>query len=162
MGRDRNAASPGNRPTPQPPRLTRRSDTVHPMDGSLQIEVTTTDHPVAPERLAEILDNPGFGTHFTDHMFVAEWTPQRGWHEARVTPYASLTLDPATAVLHYAQEIFEGMKAYRRGGGGLWAFRPPAQAAGLGRRAHPPAPRPPAGGGLFPPARARGRTHRGG
>src|SRR4051794_38040093 len=136
MGSARNAASPGNRPTPQPPRLTRRSDTVHPMDGSLQIEVTATDHLVPPDRLAEILDNPGFGTHFTDHMFVAEWTPQRGWHEARVTPYASLSLDPATAVLHYAQEIFEGLKAYRREDGSVWTFRPEENAARMVRSAY--------------------------
>ncbi len=62
--------------------------------------------------------------HFTDHMFVVEWTPEKGWHDARVTPYAPLTLDPATAVLHYAQEIFEGMKAYRHEDGSVWTFRP--------------------------------------
>ena len=49
-------------------------------------------------------------------MFMVEWTPEQGWHDARVTPYAPLSLDPATAVLHYAQEIFEGMKAYRHDG----------------------------------------------
>ena len=87
----------------------------------------TTD-PVDDERLAEILANPGFGTHFTDHMFTVEWTPADGWHDARVTPYGPLTLDPATAVLHYAQEIFEGMKAYRHEDGSIWTFRPEANA----------------------------------
>jgi len=106
---------------------------VHHMDSSLQIEVTPTDRPVAPERLTQILDNPGFGTHFTDHMFVVEWTPAQGWHDARVTPYAPLTLDPATAVLHYAQEIFEGMKAYRHGDGSVWTFRPEENAARMVR-----------------------------
>jgi branched-chain amino acid aminotransferase len=106
---------------------------VHHMDSSLQIDVTATDRPVAPERLAEILGNPGFGTYFTDHMYVAEWTPQQGWHDARVTPYAPLTLDPATAVLHYAQEIFEGMKAYRHADGSVWTFRPEENAARMVR-----------------------------
>ena len=106
---------------------------MHPMDSSLQIEVTTSDRPVSPDRLAEILESPGFGQHFTDHMFVAEWTPERGWHDARVTPYAPLSLDPATAVLHYAQEIFEGLKAYRHEDGSVWTFRPEENAARMTR-----------------------------
>ena len=60
------------------------------------------------ERLAEILANPGFGMHFTDHMVTVEWTPADGWHDARVTPYGPLTLDPATAVLHYAPGDLRG------------------------------------------------------
>ncbi len=60
----------------------------------------------------EILANPGFGTNFTDHMFVADWTAEDGWHDPRVVPYGPITLDPSAAVLHYAQEIFEGLKAY--------------------------------------------------
>ncbi|NUR07859.1 MAG: branched-chain amino acid aminotransferase [Nocardioidaceae bacterium] len=103
------------------------------MDSSLQIEVAPSDHPVSADRLAEILGSPGFGTHFSDHMYVAEWTPQRGWHDARVTAYAPLTLDPATAVLHYAQEIFEGMKAYRHADGSVWTFRPEENAARMVR-----------------------------
>jgi branched-chain amino acid aminotransferase len=103
------------------------------MESSLQIDVTATDRPVAPERLAEILADPGFGLHFTDHMFVVEWTPEQGWHDARVTPYAPLSLDPATAVLHYAQEIFEGMKAYRHEDGSVWTFRPEENAARMQR-----------------------------
>jgi branched-chain amino acid aminotransferase len=107
---------------------------VHPMsESSLQIAVTPTDRPVTEDRLAEILANPGFGLHFTDHMFVVEWTPEKGWHDARVTPYARLSLDPATAVLHYAQEIFEGMKAYRHEDGSVWTFRPEENAARMVR-----------------------------
>ena len=106
---------------------------MHTMDSTLQIEVTPTDHPVDPARLAEILAAPGFGRHFTDHMFVVEWTPDQGWHDARVTPYAPLSLDPATAVLHYAQEIFEGMKAYRHEDGSVWTFRPEENAARMVR-----------------------------
>jgi branched-chain amino acid aminotransferase len=94
----------------------------------MQISTTPNSTPVSDERLAEILANPGFGTHFTDHMFTVEWTPAEGWHDARITPYGPLTLDPATAVLHYAQEIFEGMKAYRHDDGSVWTFRPEANA----------------------------------
>ena len=91
----------------------------------MEISTTANPTPVDDARLAEILANPGFGIHFTDHMFTIEWTPDRGWHDARVTPYGPLTLDPATAVLHYAQETFEGMKAYRHDDGSvLDLFRP--------------------------------------
>ena len=109
---------------------------MHHMESSLQIEVTPAGDPVGPERLSEILANPGFGLHFTDHMLVAEWTPDRGWHDARITPYAPLSLDPATAVLHYAQEVFEGMKAYRHPDGSIWTFRPEENAARIVRSAH--------------------------
>ena len=91
---------------------------------AMQISTTRNQSPVPDERLAEILAAPGFGTHFTDHMVTVEWTPDQGWHDARVTPYGPLSLDPATAVLHYAQEIFEGMKAYRHDDGSVWSFRP--------------------------------------
>ncbi len=99
----------------------------------MQISVTRTPEPVPDDRLAEVLAAPGFGTHFTDHMFTVEWTPDRGWHDARITPYGPLTLDPATAVLHYAQEIFEGMKAYRHDDGSVWTFRPEENAARMVR-----------------------------
>jgi branched-chain amino acid aminotransferase len=90
----------------------------------MEISVTPNPSPVGDDRLVEILDNPGFGSHFTDHMLCVEWTPEEGWHDARVEPYGPLTLDPATAVLHYAQETFEGMKAYRHDDGSVWTFRP--------------------------------------
>ena len=94
----------------------------------MEISTTLSTDLVDDARLAEILANPGFGLHFTDHMFTVEWTPADGWHDARVTPYGPLSLDPATAVLHYAQEIFEGMKAYRHEDGSIWTFRPEANA----------------------------------
>src|SRR5215210_7299030 len=94
----------------------------------MDISTTRASTQTSEERLAEILAKPGFGIHFTDHMFTAEWTPADGWSGARVTPYGPLTLDPATAVLHYAQEIFEGMKAYRHEDGSIWTFRPEANA----------------------------------
>ena len=68
-------------------------------------------------------------------MFTVEWTPA-GWSGARITPYGPLTLDPATAVLHYAQEIFEGMKAYRHEDGSVWTFRPEANAERMVRSSH--------------------------
>ncbi|MGH3444675.1 MAG: branched-chain amino acid aminotransferase [Nocardioidaceae bacterium] len=105
------------------------------MEDTLHIEVAPSTDPVAPERLAQILAEPGFGSFFTDHMFVAEWTPDRGWHDARVTAYAPLSIDPATAALHYAQEIFEGLKAYRHADGSVWTFRPEANAARMQRSA---------------------------
>ncbi len=102
----------------------------------MEISTTRSESPVSDERLAEILANPGFGTYFTDHMFTVEWTPDRGWYDARVTPYAPLTMDPATAVLHYAQETFEGMKGYRHDDGSVWTFRPEENAARMVRSSH--------------------------
>ena len=102
----------------------------------MQISTTLSDAQVTDERLAEILANPGFGTHFTDHMFTLEWTPDNGWHAGRITPYGPLMMDPATAVLHYAQEIFEGMKAYRHDDGSIWTFRPEENAARMVRSTH--------------------------
>ena len=61
--------------------------------------------------------------YFTDHMAVATWTAADGWHDSAIVPYGPFTLDPATAVLHYAQEIFEGLKAYRHEDGSIWTFR---------------------------------------
>jgi len=101
----------------------------------LDITVTERLDRTSNDRLAAILSAPGFGTHFTDHMYTAEWTPAAGWHDARITAYGPISLDPATAVLHYAQEIFEGLKAYRRTDGSVWTFRPEANAARMQRSA---------------------------
>jgi branched-chain amino acid aminotransferase len=68
-------------------------------------------------------------------MYVAEWSPEPGWHNARVQPYGPFSVDPATSVLHYAQEIFEGTKAYRHADGSVWTFRPEANAARFQRSA---------------------------
>src|SRR3954452_3603057 len=102
----------------------------------MQITTTRSAHPVDDGRLADILAAPGFGKFFTDHMFTAEWTPDAGWHDARIEPYGPLTLDPATAVLQYAQETFEGMKAYRHDDGSIWSFRPEENAARMVRSSH--------------------------
>ena len=68
--------------------------------------------------------NLGFGKYFTDHMFLLNYETGKGWHDARVVPYGPLRLDPSTMVFHYAQEVFEGMKAYRTPDGGVQLFRP--------------------------------------
>src|SRR4051794_32698893 len=103
---------------------------------TLDITTTASDSPRSESEVAEILANPGFGTYFTDHMFTLEWTPDEGWHGARITKYGPLSLDPATAVLHYAQEIFEGMKAYRHEDGSIWTFRPEENARRMVRSSH--------------------------
>lgn len=66
----------------------------------------------------------GFGKYFTDYMFTMDWTKEKGWHNATIEPYGPVSLDPATMVLHYAQETFEGLKAYRTKEGKLLLFRP--------------------------------------
>ncbi len=75
------------------------------------------------ERLS-ILENPGFGDHFTDYMSHQRWTKDDGWATGEVIPYGPLQLEPAAAVFHYAQEIFEGLKAFRHSDGSVWTFRP--------------------------------------
>jgi branched-chain amino acid aminotransferase len=84
---------------------------------------------------AEILADPGFGKHFTDHMIDICWSERGGWHRPRVQAYWPISLDPASAVLHYGQEIFEGLKAYRHADGSIWSFRPEANAARMQRSA---------------------------
>jgi branched-chain amino acid aminotransferase len=97
--------------------------------GELQFEVRRNPRPVATAEREARLANPGFGRIFTDHMVSIRWAEGKGWYDARVEPYGPLSLDPATAVLHYAQEIFEGLKAYRTDDGGVALFRPEANAA---------------------------------
>ena len=85
--------------------------------------------PVATAARDAALADPGFGKLFSDHMVTIEWTAAQGGHAATLGPRGPLTLDPAAAVLHYAQEIFEGLKAYRQDGGAITLFRPEANAA---------------------------------
>ncbi len=66
----------------------------------------------------------GFGKYFTDHMFMMDWDGENGWHNARIVPFENLSLHPASTVLHYGSEIFEGLKAYRRADGKVQLFRP--------------------------------------
>ncbi len=101
----------------------------------LTFDLTRRADPLPVAERDAILANPGFGKKFTDHMVLATWTADEGWHDATVTAYGPLLIDPASAVLHYAQEIFEGMKAYRHADGSIWAFRPEANAARFNRSA---------------------------
>ncbi len=83
-----------------------------------------TSKPVAADARAALLKDPGFGRVFTDHMVTIRWTKDRGWHDAQVGAREPITLDPAAAVLHYGQEILEGLKAYTRSDGSIALFRP--------------------------------------
>ena len=102
-----------------------------------ELTFTRLPHPASTPAAAraQILANPGFGTHFSDHMVSIDWSEERGWHGATVGPRQAIPLDPAAAVLHYAQEIFEGLKAYRQQDGGIALFRPQANAARFNRSA---------------------------
>ncbi|MGH6654771.1 MAG: branched-chain amino acid aminotransferase [Actinocrinis sp.] len=99
------------------------------------IELKPTSEPLAADQRAAILADPGFGRHFTDHMVTVKYTSGRGWHDAQLRPYGPIELDPATAALHYGQEIFEGLKAYRQQDGTIASFRPQANAARMARSA---------------------------
>ena len=99
-------------------------------------DVTQNPAPASDAERAEKLANPRFGTVFTDHMARITWRSEEGWVHRRIEPYGPLQLDPATAVLHYGQEVFEGMKAYRHADGTVWTFRPEENAARLARSAH--------------------------
>jgi branched-chain amino acid aminotransferase len=86
--------------------------------------VTRSSHPASQQERAEVLTDPGFGRFFTDHMASATWTADAGWHDLEVRALQPYSLHPAAAVFHYAQEIFEGMKAMRHADGSIWLFRP--------------------------------------
>ncbi len=81
---------------------------------------------IPAEKLKEKPDETalGFGKYFTDYMFTMDWTKEKGWHNATIEPYGPIQLDPATMVLHYAQETFEGLKAYKTKEGKVLLFRP--------------------------------------
>lgn len=97
-------------------------------------QIHRTDQPVLPQQRARVLEDPGFGKRFTDHMITIRWSARLGWHDARLEPYGPLELDPATTVLHYAQTVFEGFKAYHQPrGGGVKTFRPEANARRFNR-----------------------------
>ena len=86
----------------------------------MDIMITKTNTPaeMPPE------DKLGFGKIFTDHMLVVDYDDKQGWHDARILPFGRISLHPASTVLHYGAEIFEGLKAYRRADGGVQLFRP--------------------------------------
>jgi branched-chain amino acid aminotransferase len=90
---------------------------------------------VTSSKLASCPTEPGFGTVFSDHMFTREYEEGVGWRDGRIDPYHPIALDPAAAVFHYSQEIFEGLKAYRRPDGGVNLFRPDANMRRFNRSA---------------------------
>ncbi|MFC4105001.1 branched-chain amino acid aminotransferase [Micromonospora zhanjiangensis] len=95
----------------------------------LDFEIRPNPQPVAAAERAALMANPGFGRVFTDHMVTIRYAEGKGWYDARVEARGPIPMDPATAVLHYAQEIFEGLKAYQAVDGGITMFRPDANAA---------------------------------
>lgn len=97
-------------------------------EGRVQFTIERNKGPVPLAERARLLADPGFGRVFSDHMAVIKYTEDKGWHDAKVTARKPLMLDPAAAVLHYAQEIFEGLKAYKLADGSMAMFRPDANA----------------------------------
>ena len=86
----------------------------------MDIKITKTAHPKEkPDQKAL-----GFGKYMSDHMFLMDYTEGIGWHDARIVPYAPIPMDPGAVALHYAQETFEGLKAYRTAEGKIQLFRP--------------------------------------
>jgi branched-chain amino acid aminotransferase len=102
---------------------------------TVNIELKPTTEPLSAAERAAILADPKWGQYFTDHMVTAEYTEGRGWHSAELRPYGPIALDPATSVLHYGQEVFEGLKAYRQADGSIACFRPEANAQRMARSA---------------------------
>ena len=86
----------------------------------MKISVTLTKNPKPRPDESKL----GFGKYYTDHMFIMDYDEGKGWHDARIVPYAPIVLDPAAMCIHYAQEAFEGMKAYRHADGSISLFRP--------------------------------------
>jgi branched-chain amino acid aminotransferase len=102
----------------------------------MQFKVTRNPNPTPAAERETIIANPTFGTHFTDHQVVVVWEKDKGWHSHEVIPYGPILMDPSAAVLHYGQEIFEGIKAYRHKDGSIWTFRPEMNARRLQKSAH--------------------------
>ena len=86
----------------------------------MELTIVKTENPKTMPAESEL----GFGKHFTDHMLVVEWSAEQGWYDAKILPFGRISLHPASTVLHYGAEIFEGLKAYRREDGGVQLFRP--------------------------------------
>lgn len=86
----------------------------------MNITINKTASPKAKPDMSKL----GFGKYFTDHMFLMNYSPECGWHDARIVPFGDISLSPACMVFHYGQEMFEGMKAYRAPDGRILLFRP--------------------------------------
>src|SRR5437588_2839909 len=96
---------------------------------SPEFTVSRAANPATDAEREAILAEPGFGKYFTDHMPSIDYAEGQGWHNPRVIPYGPIELDPSAIVLHYAQEVFEGLKAYRWADGSVVSFRAEANAA---------------------------------
>ena len=97
----------------------------------MNISITKNPNPAAKPDPSTL----GFGQIFTDHMFIMDYSTEKGWHDARIVPFAPITLHPASTVLHYGAEIFEGLKAYRKADGSVQMFRPMENIRRLNRSA---------------------------
>ena len=86
----------------------------------MEISITKTNSPKEKSDESHL----GFGKTFTDHMFVMDYSKEKGWYDPRIVPYAPLSLEPSTMVLHYGQAVFEGLKAYKTNEGKILLFRP--------------------------------------
>ena len=133
------------------------SDTV---PGGSAFPLERNPKPTPPAERERLLQNPTWGRVFTDHIFTLRFAPERGWYDARIEPRKTFALHPGAMVLHYALEVFEGLKAYRQPDGGAALFRPDANARRLnnsaGRLAIPALP-----DGMFVESvRALGRVER--
>ena len=105
------------------------------MDDALELAVELNSTPRTAAERSSLLESPGFGRVFTDHMATATWSAGGGWRDARITAYAPLSFDPATSFLHYGQAIFEGFKAYAHPDGSVHTFRPDRNAERFQRSA---------------------------
>ena len=94
----------------------------------MEISITKT---TSPKQKPQDQSKLGFGNYYTDHMFIMNYDDGEGWHDARIVPYAPIPLDPAAMCLHYGQEVFEGLKAYRTPDGQINLFRPEKNMARL-------------------------------
>src|SRR5688572_19395372 len=112
------------------------STTAHETPSSVEsFRVVRNPAPASAAAIEAAMADLKFGVQFTDHMARITWTTDGGWHDRRVEAYGPLSLDPAAAVLHYGQEVFEGLKAYRWADGSVHLFRPEVNAARLQRSA---------------------------
>ena len=102
---------------------------------SIEWKITRNEKPMPAADREAVLEAPVFGAVRTDHQVVCVWEQDKGWVSAEVIPYGPILMDPAAAVLHYGQEIFEGIKAYRHADGSIWTFRPNENAKRLQRSA---------------------------
>jgi len=114
-------------------------------DVAIEFPVERSTRALSPQERQDLIDSkPSFGSRFTDHMVVASYSAEEGWHGFSVVPFAPFVMHPASAVLHYGQSIFEGLKAYASPNGGVALFRPEQNArrfaASARRMAMPPVP----------------------